>query len=1001
MAADMKLALILEARAQQARGELGATKAAVEALGLSFTRTGANAAGSTTELQRLIDLSTRLASATGLSAAETLDYDRALVAVRARFNPLFAVSRRYEEELRDIAAAEEMGAISALEAAAARERAAAAMSPMATGMRTLGEQSGYARANLSTLSFQMQDVVMMAAMGQAPLATMLQQGPQIVGVFDQMRQSGQKIGPAILGSITSLINPMSLLTLGVIAGGAALVQWGMAAFGAGEEAQSAEERMDGFVSALSRVREQAAIGRASVSDLRREFGDFGEDMRQIATYAAAVAVDQAIAAFDSGALTLRAEIDAIMSELDRAAAQEADLRRGQALGIVDQLTEVTTNDVIALTRDVAAEAAESLGVTVDQVTALDNAFDALDGAQSLTEIRDRAAEALDLINSFSPDGIGLTPALGAAVAELEKLITAAARAAATAEGADDGEQERLAFEQAINDQVFARQSLIDDERNSQAAIRQELEAIRALQADDLAAAQAKLAELSAASEIQALTIRYGAESVQVQEAMAAQARATYESWVQGLAVSGDMKNQLMVAYDTAKLLEGAAISAPIAAGADEAARLVANLQAALGAISAISAAAVSAGISNVGQRARLEALQAGQSVADAAVTGRIAEERERLSGILATGDTNDRRTALNNLAALEAELREGVQISAAINDLEASLRETGGGAGAGGGGAAAEADAVEGLIGRLTEELELLRETDPVQREMLRHREALAAATDAERAEVRALIEERLAEAEALEEVQRQMSEVRDLGQSVIRGIVDDLRAGEDAGEILAGVLDRIADKLIDIGTNSLTDALFGTGQPTGGSGLIGGFLQGLLFPGSTKVKPNALGDVYDRPILFGMGGGGLGLMAEAGPEAIMPLSHAFGAGVGARIAGVETTLPLARLASGKLGVDLGSAASPFALGGAFGDLPTARAPASWWGAAAPAAADPGPATPAELHVHVDVRGARGNTEIETLVRQAVETGVRQAVSADNRAFSASVRKVVTDQRKR
>lgn len=999
MAADMKLALILEARAQAARAELGATKAAVEALGLSFTKTGANAAGTTTELQRLIGLNTGLASATGLSAAETLAYGQALDAVRARFNPLFAVSRRYEEELRDIAAAEEMGAISALEAAAARDRAAAAMSPMATGMRTLGEQSGFARANLSNLSFQMQDVVMMAAMGQAPLATMLQQGPQIVGVFDQMRQAGQKIGPAILGSITSLINPMSLLTLGVIAGGAALVQWGMAAFGAGEEAQSAEERMDGFLSTLSEVRQQAALGRASVSELEAEFGAFGETMRQVALYASTVAVDQAIASFDSGALTLRAGIDAIVADLDEAAARQQALARLEASGGAPPMDLLSRQSYIDMMREEAAAAAETLGLTTDQVAALDSAFAALDGAQSLTEIRDRATEAFDLINSFDPDGIGLTPALGAAVGELEALIAAAARAVATVEGADATEQERLAYEQAINAQVFARQSLIDDERNSQVAIRQELEAIRALQADDLAAAQAKLAELSAASEIQALTIQYGAESVQVQEAMAAQARATFDAWVQGLAVSSDMKNQLMVAYDTAKLLEGAAIAAPIAAGADEAGRLAANLTAAMSALSAIQSAALTATISNAGDRARLMALEAGQTVADAGIAGRLAEERARLAPALGSGDMGLRMAAEQELGALEGALREGAALQSAISAAEESLRGASGAAG--GGGTAAQADAVQGLIGRLTEELDLLRETDPVQREMLRHREALAAATDAERAEVRALIEERFAEAEALEEVQRQMSEVRDLGQSAIRGIVDDLRAGEDAGEILAGVLDRIADKLIDIGTNSLTDSLFGNGSQGGGTGLIGGFLQGLLFPGSIKVKPNALGDVYDRPILFGMGGGGLGLMAEAGPEAIMPLSHAFGEGVGARVAGVETTLPLARLASGKLGVDLGAAASPFALGGAFGDLPTARAPASWWGAMAPTAADAGPATPAELHVHVDVRGARGNAEIETLVRKAVETGVRQAVSAENRAFSASVRKVVTDQRKR
>ena len=84
---------------------------------------------------------------------------------------------------------------------------------------------------------------------------------------------------------------------------------------------------------------------------------------------------------------------------------------------------------------------------------------------------------------------------------------------------------------------------------------------------------------------------------------------------------------------------------------------------------------------------------------------------------------------------------------------------------------------------------------------------------------------------------------------------------------------------------------------------------------------------------------GQLGVMGEAGPEAIMPLTHGMGAGVGARIGGRETTLPLARLASGKLGValpeDLGARA--FATGGAFGYVPPP--PAFAQGQAQPGAA--------------------------------------------------------------
>ena len=240
-----------------------------------------------------------------------------------------------------------------------------------------------------------------------------------------------------------------------------------------------------------------------------------------------------------------------------------------------------------------------------------------------------------------------------------------------------------------------------------------------------------------------------------------------------------------------------------------------------------------------------------------------------------------------------------------------------------------ERKAVDDLILSLQEELDILRETDPVQQELIRHREVLAAATEEERRLVEELIRARFDEAEALEEVQRQMEAVRQLGHDVVRGIIRDLREGATAGDILANVLDRIADRLLDMGASGIADVLFGTPK-SGGTGLLGSLLGGLF-----GIRMNALGDVVGAPTLFAYGDrpGQLGVMGEAGPEAIMPLTHAMGTGVGALIEGRETTLPLTRLTSGKLGVTVPPvpAPQPFALGGVFGHVP---APPAMAGAA-------------------------------------------------------------------
>jgi hypothetical protein len=62
---------------------------------------------------------------------------------------------------------------------------------------------------------------------------------------------------------------------------------------------------------------------------------------------------------------------------------------------------------------------------------------------------------------------------------------------------------------------------------------------------------------------------------------------------------------------------------------------------------------------------------------------------------------------------------------------------------------------------------------------------------------------------------------------------------------------------------------------------------------------------------MFGFGGGKLGLMGEAGPEAIMPLGS--DGGIRAMTEQGETTMKLMRMSSGHLGV------KAFAEGGQFG----------------------------------------------------------------------------------
>lgn len=163
------------------------------------------------------------------------DQGKELERLRARYSPLFATINNYKSAVADIKRAHALGAISANEMTAAiqRERQAALASTAAIKGRNAalaaspsGGRGGMGAGafNTSNLAAQGFDIATTAAF--MPWQTVaLQQGPQVAQVFNDIRASGQRIGPAVAGAFMQLVNPISLVTIGTIAAGAAAIQY--------------------------------------------------------------------------------------------------------------------------------------------------------------------------------------------------------------------------------------------------------------------------------------------------------------------------------------------------------------------------------------------------------------------------------------------------------------------------------------------------------------------------------------------------------------------------------------------------------------------------------------------------------------------------------------------------------------------------------------------------------------------------------------------------------
>lgn len=199
-------------------------------------------------------------------------------------------------------------------------------------------------------------------------------------------------------------------------------------------------------------------------------------------------------------------------------------------------------------------------------------------------------------------------------------------------------------------------------------------------------------------------------------------------------------------------------------------------------------------------------------------------------------------------------------------------------------------------IGMSREELSRLRiEQELLNKAIDKH----IALTPQQVAELKALA----AEVARVEEETRRLEEIYDFGKSLTQGFFADLKSGlQESGNLWAALgeagtkaLDKIASKALDMAAEGIWDWLFSLGTD---------LLKTTFSTGGTSVTalPSAKGNVFSGP----------GIAAYSGSVVSSPTLFPFAAGVGLMgEAGPEAVLPLRRGADGKLGVSAGGGGAP------------------------------------------------------------------------------------------
>ncbi|KQY53105.1 phage tail protein [Rhizobium sp. Root491] len=183
------------------------------------------------------------------------DQQKELDRLRAKYSPLFSTISNYKSAVAEIRQAHAAGAISANEMASAiqRERQAALASTAAIKGRNsaLASQPKTNSFNTANIAAQFQDIGVTAAMGMSPIQIGLQQGTQLSAVLQEIKNSGQGVGRGLAAAFASVISPISLVTIGIIAAGTAAFQYFSTVMSEGDKSAEVLKEQAALISAVA------------------------------------------------------------------------------------------------------------------------------------------------------------------------------------------------------------------------------------------------------------------------------------------------------------------------------------------------------------------------------------------------------------------------------------------------------------------------------------------------------------------------------------------------------------------------------------------------------------------------------------------------------------------------------------------------------------------------------------------------------------------------------
>ncbi|MEQ8896330.1 MAG: phage tail tape measure C-terminal domain-containing protein [Roseovarius sp.] len=400
--------------------------------GLDVRAARSNFADSSAELKRLANDLEAEQRAHRRAADAATDHAREMDRLRAKYNPLYSASKAYESSLEEIAQAEQAGVLSANMATQARERAAAQLgaASAAADQYTASLQRNAAMTQQGIMAgHQFQDILIQAQMGFASVGQIaIMQGSQLASQMNSIKATGGSVFRTLLSGFASLLNPVTAVTLAVVAVGTAVAKW---FFSASEDTKSFSDSLSDAHTSIQNLRNATdALAGRNLADLRDRYGEVNdqldahlERLQKVATLEAAVANADMMAsirdALTSDGNPFTGEVDAV-----RRAFETTNDQARHLLGLMDRVRSARTFESQAQAVTTLREAIEDTGVNLDSAEGaaarmLIQLVKAEDAALMLKAAQDGTSSATDRATGAASN---LTYTIGTAADEAARLL---------------------------------------------------------------------------------------------------------------------------------------------------------------------------------------------------------------------------------------------------------------------------------------------------------------------------------------------------------------------------------------------------------------------------------------------------------------------------------------------------------------------------------------------------------------------------------------------------